>query len=54
MDVGKPQTIPDPLYIVTRRVSVLVSVRFEIPCVLLRFAALVLIAKPLRLQDNAT
>jgi hypothetical protein len=54
MEVGKPQTIPDPLYIVTRRVSVLVSVRFEIPCVLLRFAALVLIAKPLRLQDNAT
>jgi hypothetical protein len=35
-------------------VSILVSVRFEIPCVSLHFAALHLMAKPLFLQDNAT
>jgi len=34
-------------------VSVLVSVRFETPCVLLHFAAACLMAKPLCLQDNA-
>ena len=40
--------------LVTDRVSVLVSLRFEISCVLLHFSALRLMAKPLRLQDNAT
>jgi hypothetical protein len=54
MDVGKPETIPDPLGIGDWSVSVLVSVRFKIPCALLRFGALLLMAKPLRLQDNAT
>src|ERR1700681_1729863 len=35
-------------WLVTDRVSVLVSLRFEISCVLLHFAALRLMAKPLR------
>ena len=35
-------------------VSVLVSVRFEIACVLLHLAALSLITKPLGLQGNET
>jgi hypothetical protein len=56
--IVSPETIPatcffrlgHPFTLVTGRVSV----RFEIPCVLLHFAALRLMAKPLCLQDNAT
>jgi len=36
-----------PVSLATGRVSVLVSVRFVIPCFLLHFAALSLLAKPL-------
>jgi hypothetical protein len=32
----------------------LVSIPSEIPCIVLRFPAVLLMAKPLRLQDNAT
>ena len=37
-----------------RRVSVLVSVHFGIPCVLMRLAAINLYAKSPRLHDNAS
>jgi hypothetical protein len=43
-------SIGHPFTQVTGRVSVLVSVRFEIPCVSLHFAALRWMAKPLCLQ----
>ena len=51
--------VPDSFRIANRklypaRVSVLVSVRFVIPCSWLHFDALLQTAKPVRLQENAS
>ena len=50
--VGQPEIIPDPFALLTRSVSVLVSVRFAIQCYLLRRNAPGLTTMRLCLQDN--